>query len=44
MFILDVKNSQENDKFVTTVYNKPTFSGVSRAFYCLHIHLACFTS
>ena len=26
--ILDVENSQENNKFVTTVYRKPTFRGV----------------
>ena len=28
MFSLDVENLQENGKFVTTVYCKPTFSGV----------------
>ena len=32
MSFLDVKISQENDKFVTSVYRKPTFSGVCTHF------------
>ena len=28
MSLLDVEISQVNDKFVTSVYRKPTFSGV----------------
>ena len=32
MSFLDVEIFQENDKFVTTVYRKPTFSGVCTHF------------
>ena len=39
---LDVEVSQEGKKFATTVYHKPTFSGVYThlVFYLLHTNLA----
>ena len=46
MSILEVDISTENGKFVTTVYLKPTFSGVYtllRVFYLLHRNLVYFT-
>ena len=45
MSFLGVKVSQENGKFVRTVYCKPTFSGVKliwRAFYLLPTNLVWF--
>ena len=45
MSFLDVEISQENGKFVITVYCKPTVSGfrlILRSFYLLNTNLVCF--